>query len=313
MITIAMALYKPNLVWLKEQIASFASQTDQNFQVLVWNDCPGDDTDYTFLFNRILGPKIPVKIFHGRENIGSNQTFANLTAKTDTPFIAYSDQDDVWEPDKLEVLLNLLQQNETALAYSDTMIIDKDSNLLYTNARGVRPRQREYATDMLQHLLVKNFITGCTILMDTAIAKEALPFPEEVFHDWWLAIAAASKNGICRAPNPLVRYRIHGDNQSGILNKVNDKGSYYTNYIHQYNHFIYLVQEKYKDNNVISHFVEWGKQRAEYFNHPSIKLAKQLYAMRQWSLETAWFELLLPFIPDILFKKLLAKIKAGKM
>lgn len=75
-ITVVMAIYKPRLDWLAEELISISNQTYRGFQVLVWNDCPEDNTDYnTFLDNIlaifhllyieeviILDPMLPLKI-----------------------------------------------------------------------------------------------------------------------------------------------------------------------------------------------------------------------------------------------------------
>ena len=39
-VTVAMALYKPNQRWLRDELISIRNQTYGNFKVLIWNDCP---------------------------------------------------------------------------------------------------------------------------------------------------------------------------------------------------------------------------------------------------------------------------------
>ena len=75
-ITVVMAIYKPNLDWLKEELISIQKQTYHNFQVFAWNDCPDDKTDYNSLFKQYL-LDIPFKVFNGTENLGSNGAFEN--------------------------------------------------------------------------------------------------------------------------------------------------------------------------------------------------------------------------------------------
>lgn len=53
-ITIVIAIYKPRLEWLKEELVSIQKQTYRNFQVMVWNDCPDDKNDYNTFFKNIL-------------------------------------------------------------------------------------------------------------------------------------------------------------------------------------------------------------------------------------------------------------------
>ena len=103
LVTVVMAIYKPNIKWLKEELSSIAAQTYRNFQVYAWNDDPNDKYDYDFLFSQYL-KSIPFKIYHGSHNLGSNKVFEKLTMMVETPYIAYCDQDDIWHSNKISVL-----------------------------------------------------------------------------------------------------------------------------------------------------------------------------------------------------------------
>lgn len=307
-VTVAMAIYQPNIEWLKEELSSLQQQTFRDFQILVWNDDPSDFYDYNQLFKEYFSD-IPFKIYQGNDNLGSNKAFEKLTDLTQTKYIAYCDQDDIWKPEKLQISSELIRKKRVSLVYSDTAVIDANSKPLFKDISHVRPRQRYYQQDVLRHLLMKNFVTGCTILMPTAIAKKAMPFPDSVFHDWWLAIAATMQGNLVKAPQPLIDYRIYGANQSGILRGVEDKNTYYQNYIQPYNAFIRAVHQKYPQNDKVEPYVAWGEARKKYFNHPSLKNAKSLLVMKKWTPETVYFELLLPWIPNSIFKRLLKLIK----
>lgn len=52
-VTVAMAIYKPQMYWLREELISLHRQTFQNFELAVWNDDPDDDYDYVSFFVRI--------------------------------------------------------------------------------------------------------------------------------------------------------------------------------------------------------------------------------------------------------------------
>lgn len=226
-ITIAMAIYKPRLDWLKEELVSIQNQTYRKFQLMVWNDCPNDKYDYNTLFKKYL-IDIPFYIYQGEQNLGSNSAFENLTKKVDTPFIAYCDQDDVWMPNKLETLRSFFDKSNTTLAFSDMNVINENSEVIAQQIQEVRPRQKFYVgKDALSHLLAKNFVTGCTMMMRSDIAKEAIPFSSSVFHDWWLAVFAAMKGNIVKSQFPLMKYRIYGGNQSAVLKGVINKKSYF--------------------------------------------------------------------------------------
>lgn len=312
-ITVAMAIYKPNIKWLEEELESINSQTYKDFCVLAWNDCPTDVYDYDELFKRHLSD-IPFRIFKGDKNMGSNGAFEKLTAISDTPYIAYCDQDDIWCDDKLAVLLNTIKQENATLVYSDMIVIDEHSHVISQNIAGVRPRQKFYTgKNALSHLLAKNFVTGCTMMMKTDIAKAALPFPEFVFHDWWLAVNAALKGNIAMALKPLMKYRIYGGNQSAVLKGVRDKRSYYEIRIKKQKDFIEYINKTCNTNHCVTVAMEWNLARENYFLHPNIDDFKKLLSGWNFNPSTVFLEALLPIIPEVIFKNIISAVKNGKL
>lgn len=313
-ITIAMAIFRPRIDWLIEELDSIYNQTYRDFQVQVWDDCPDDPNDYTDLFKSHL-KEIPFTIHKGNKNMGSNGAFQKLTELTDTPFIAYCDQDDIWMPDKLQVLLGLLKtDNHNTLAFSDMIVIDGESKLVADRIAQVRPRQVFYpGKGALLHLLTKNFITGCTMMMKSDIAKAASPFPTSVFHDWWLAICAASKGKIVMADKPLMKYRIYGGNQSAVLKGIIDKSSYYEKRILAQMELVDRVWEAFGPNDTIKLARNWCHARAGYFEHPNMKDLMIIMSLRQYNKSSVLFETVLPFMPSIIFHKVVEAVQQGKM
>ena len=312
-ITVVMALYKPNLKWLQEELESIERQSYREFSVIAWNDSPDDAYDYDSFFKKYM-PSISFQIIKGEKNLGSNGAFEQLTKLVKTPYIAYCDQDDIWESEKLEILFQTIQSEDATLVFSDMKVIDGNSNVIASHIREVRPRQIFYTgPDALEHLLVKNFVTGCTMMMKTSVAKAALPFPSSVFHDWWLAVYAAANGKIAMASKPLMKYRIYGGNQSAVLAGVSDKSSYYEKRIASQREFIQFVSDKIDRNQVVENARMWCQARCEYFKSPSISGAKNLMKQSRNNSWTTYFELILPFMPNIIFNKIIGDVKKGNL
>ena len=312
-ITVVMALYKPNLKWLEEELVSIEAQTYRDFSVIVWNDCPTDTYDYDSFLGKYL-KSIPFRIYKGERNRGTHGAFAELTKLVKTPYIAYSDQDDIWCEDKLEILLHTIESGKAALAFSDMMVIDGESKLVASCITEVRSRQILYpGENALEHLLAKNFVTGCTMMMKTDIAQAALPFPPGVFHDWWLAVYAAAMGHIAMAPKPLMKYRIHGINQSAIFAGIYDKESYYKKRIVPQYEFMRSVSRRVGESEEVQKAWQWYKARKEYFHHPSLKGARAIWKQRRNNKSVTYFELLLPFMPKPLADTIIEMVRSGRL
>lgn len=313
LVTVAMAIYRPNIEWLKEELSSIAAQTYKHFQVYAWNDDPNDEYDYDFLFSQYL-KDIPFRIYHGSQNLGSNKVFEKLTTLVETPYIAYCDQDDVWIDDKMEKLFVACQYSTVTMAFSDMYVINRHSEIIADSITKIRPRQKYYMQDnILEHLLAKNFVTGCTILMPTQIAKNAIPFPTVVYHDWWLAACAILQGKLYMVDKPLIKYRIYEGNQSGILKNITDKVSYRQVYIESYHSFIWLLHQKFQSSRIVQKYLHWSELRIQYIDNPSITNAWLLWKCRNFQPKTVYFELCIPCIPNCLFKKLIKVIQSGNL
>lgn len=314
-VTIVMAIYKPNIKWLEEQLQSLNEQKYENLQLLVWNDCP-NDSNHEEVFSKYI-TKFPYKIIKGKINLGSNGAFGELTKLADTDYIAYCDQDDIWMPEKIGVLVTKALKTKADLVCSDMYVIDADSNVVADSILKVRPHQIFYTGNKLfEYLLTKNFVTGCTTLVKYDIAKKALPFPKYTVHDWWLALYTSIHGKLVTVKQPLIKYRIHGNNQTGILGGVESKTTYYEKRILFYlnkNNELYDRLQSSNVSNVIKKSLQWGKYRKAYFNNFTIKNLYNMWNYRKINKNTTYFEIAMKFLPEFLFKYLIQLIKTGKL
>lgn len=227
-IAILMAVYEPRMDWLREQLLSLNAQTYPNLKLYVRDDCSPTVT-YKEIQSCVQDciSAFPYVIQHNEKNLGSNGTFEQLTREAEGEYFAYCDQDDIWLPDKLEMLAKALSDTGGTMAYSDVSVIDEEGMPLAPSLRTLRPRL-EYlqGTGLAERYFFRNCTAGCAMLVRSWIAKKVLPFPGKTVCDQWLAIAAAAQGHVVFVDRPLVRYRQHSCNQTGILFGVVDKDSY---------------------------------------------------------------------------------------
>ncbi len=315
-VTILMAIYKPNIKWLEEQLQSLNNQTYSNLKLIVWNDAPDDQTDYEEIYKNYI-TNFPYKIYKGKENLGSNGAFEELTKIASSEYVSYCDQDDVWMPEKIATLVKEAQSTDADLLCSDMYVIDKDSNIIVDSITKVRPRQIFYeGKNLFQYLFSRNFVTGCTTLVKTEIAQKALPFPKEFVHDWWLGLYIAAYGKVKPVKKPLIKYRIHGNNQTGVLTGVTDKESYYKIRIKEVGKRSNVLLDRFTGNLVygdILRFHRYAECRMKYFKDFNVTNFWNLYKLREINKSTTYFELLLPFIPNFVFQFIIKQIRKGSI
>ena len=199
--------------WLPDLLGSLARQTLAPARLSILDDASTDGT-----WELVRDAAIPGgQTVAGRQesNVGAVRTFERLLSMVGTEYFALCDQDDVWLPDKLEKSVSLLESSGADLVYTDLRVVDEGlrelalslwriSNILPVTGRAVVP------------LILKNSVTGCTVVGRTSMLRKALPFPPGIpMHDWWLGLVAACGNGVAPLPEATVLYRQHGGNEVG--------------------------------------------------------------------------------------------------
>ncbi len=211
-IAILMAVYEPNLQWLREQLISLNEQNYPNLHLYIREDC--SPTVAFADIERCVQDCItafPYEIKRNAENLGSNGTFELLTQEAEGEYFAYCDQDDAWLPEKLEFLQREIETQKALLVCSDMLIIDGTGKKVADSITKVRRHHVFHSGENLAaNLVFSNFVTGCTMLIKAETAKAAMPFCPYMVHDHYLALFAAERGKIVSLPERLIKYRIHG-------------------------------------------------------------------------------------------------------
>ena len=310
-VSVILATYNPKIEWFLELLQSLENQTYKNLSVLIVDDC--STTISNKELENLVGSKLkstPYKILFNQKNLGSNKTFERLINEAETEYIAFCDQDDVWHSDKIEKSLNALIESKKDMVCSDLRVIDGNGNVTADSITKVRKRHNLHPQDQKEYLIYKNFVVGCTVLMKTETAKRALPFSDSFVHDHLLAIDCAFNNGIFVIDTPLIDYRIHGFNQTGVLTKVKDKQSYYTHRILDFNNKIDFLLNRYNDKQ-LTVAKSWANARIANY-HKQKGSFKQLKKLQHVNKKETFFELFV-LRNKLLFKIAVKLIQKGKI
>jgi rhamnosyltransferase len=211
--------------FIAEQIDSIRRQTHSDWKLVVRDDGSSDRTVDIVQGLIQFDDRISLLRDAGG-NLGPAASFGLLlehALETGAPYFALADQDDVWYPDKIARELELIQREERLAAeptpimvHTDLTVVREDLSLIHHSFLAYQ-NLRHQPLQQLSTLLIQNFVTGCTTLLNRALVEVAVPFPSVIMHDWWLALCAAALGEILYLPEPTVRYRQHGRNTLGSV------------------------------------------------------------------------------------------------
>ena len=224
------------------------SQTVKDIKILVHDDGSKDGTReiidrYVALFpNRIYRIEA--------EPTGSAcKNFAFLLSKCNTEYIMFCDQDDVWNENKVELTLKAMNEAEQQYGADTPILVHSDLSVVNENLEVVDDsffhfQGLDASKVSLPHLLVQNYVTGCTMMINKPLHDIAGEIPGEcAMHDWWLALVAALFGQIVFVNRPLMLYRQHSGNEVGaksshgisyIVRKIRSLGEVQSNYMKTY-------------------------------------------------------------------------------
>lgn len=209
--------------YIARQLRSIAEQTYPPFEIIISDDGSTDDTLHEL---EQLSKTISFQLFTRRVPLGINANLAFTLQKCSGDLIAIADQDDIWDLEKIYVLVNALSDKDAI--FSNSSLIDEHDqplgeNLIECLLQGAKPRIEKSPL----RLMFKNVVSGHALLLRRQLLKFAIPFIDECLYDQQIAIAASLGNGIAYLDRALVLHRQHMNNNSNksIVQKCKGKSS----------------------------------------------------------------------------------------
>ncbi len=213
--------------FIREQVRSMCLQTHPPVEIVLSDDGSTDDCvavardAWKACHAERPGLDIRMQVLQNERALGVTRNFQQAVAACRAPLIALSDQDDIWDADRLAVMSRLFSaRDELLLLHSDARLIDEDGRALGRSlfgALGVRASELSAVHDghAFDVLLRRNLATGATIVFRRELLQRALPFPDEWLHDEWLAVIASIAGGVDVIEQATIGYRQHAANQVG--------------------------------------------------------------------------------------------------
>lgn len=216
-VDVLLATYNSNIEYLKKQIESILNQTYKNIHLIISDD-NSSQKEVIEILKEYENKDKRITIFKQEENLGYLKNFEFLLAKSTADYISFADHDDIWYENKIEKSLQVLQEKNVDLVYSDCKQIDgkgqviNESYLKYKNLPIINGKNN--ILTFSRHIAI-----GCSSLFTKKIKEQMLPFNESVMaHDWINVYLASKQNGIACIEEPLFEYRLHNTNEFGGRN-----------------------------------------------------------------------------------------------
>lgn len=200
--------------YISDQIKSILNQKNVDITLLIRDDGSSDNT--CKIIESFNDERI---ILYKEENIGCKASFNNLIIKAhthyfDCPYYAFSDQDDIWEENKLFEGIKAIESldlNKPNMSFCNMTLVNN-------NIEEIKPI-RDYNLDIRKgNALICGIAAGCTMVFN----KKALdlyyqkdPLKSNIYHDYWLYLICIFLGNIIYIDKELIKYRQHSNNLVG--------------------------------------------------------------------------------------------------
>ncbi|MEH6307015.1 glycosyltransferase family 2 protein [Olivibacter sp. CPCC 100613] len=274
LISIALCTYNGE-EFLEKQINSICCQSYSNLEIIIVDDNSSDGT--WDILQTMSNNRSNIKIHKNNSNIGFIKNFEKALRLCTGDYIAMSDQDDIWNPNKIEVLMEQIKMH--MLVYHDSSFINEEDKLISEKTESEIYDKFNDQSNLF--FLKHNSIPGHSSMFRKELLTYALPFHHNFYHDWWLAFVAQSIGSIGFVPQVLAKHRQHAHNVTDPLT---------------------LRAQQKKSKKSFEFNLEWVKHLAE-FNCPNQNEIRCIYdilsnrqrgkkGLRYWSFLLRYYEVL---------------------
>lgn len=221
-IEVLMAVYNGS-AYIREQIDSILNQTYENWHLTISDDGSTDGTDLIADEYAAKYPEQITRVYSGVRFGNARDHFMWLSENCTSRYMLYSDQDDVFNPEKISRLMDAMQNAERQwgrdlpiLVFSDQTVVDEKLNVIEPSL--MRCQKQAFDSFDYHALLIQNVVTGGAMMVNRPLCSLAVQCRSReriIMHDWWMAATAARFGKIIYLDEPLSLYRQHGGNSVG--------------------------------------------------------------------------------------------------
>lgn len=206
-VSIAMAVYNGEK-YIKEQVDSILVQLNLEDELIVSVDKCTDRT--VEILESIKAEDSRLKIFNNPYRPGVVKNFQNAVEHCCGDIIFYSDQDDLWMPEKVQMVKEVFKDPKVAVVTHDASLTDSELNVTAPSTFKLRGGVR---TSFWGNFVRLSYI-GCCMAFRSAYKDVVTPIPTiHRSHDWWTGcLLACGNTKMVAIEKSLILHRSHDSN-----------------------------------------------------------------------------------------------------
>ncbi len=214
-VSIALCTYNGSK-YLKKQLDSLKKQTIKADEIVVCDDVSTDTTiEIIKRYENILN----IKLFVNEKSLGVTKNFEKAISLCCGDIIFLCDQDDIWEENKVEIMLKSFEQdNNIGICLCNGKLIDENSKQIknYTLWKAFEIDKINKQNFNAYSLINKYVFTGMATAFRSSLRDYILPISKNSLHDEWIGLIGTYFSKVFFVEDCLLKYRIHGKQQVGI-------------------------------------------------------------------------------------------------
>ncbi len=194
-------------MFVKQQIQSIQAQTEQSWEMLICDDGSVDGTSEVIAAFAHTDPRI--RMLPSSGNKGQRRRIIELLAASSCDLIAFSDQDDVWDLNKLAILSSAIAGYDLVFG-SSHLISDDGRSLGHTLLESLLPLPR--SGDRLTYLFKPAVSAHAMLVRRTMVSDMSLR--RGTHFDWLISLECAFRSGTVYVESAITNHRMHSSNQN---------------------------------------------------------------------------------------------------
>ncbi|MBR3384681.1 MAG: glycosyltransferase [Atopobiaceae bacterium] len=302
-VSVLMSIYQPDRRYLAEQLQTIDDQDFEDMEVVVYDDCPTDGSWEGFC--REHCQRHPLRYVKGVVNRGYVKAFELLVGHARGEYIALSDQDDRWLPGRVSRGVAALDEGHV-LVSCDRQVIDGEGRVTVESWRAAHPDDRSVSWRTGDHITAYAAFTcyslGMATMLRTDVARALVPFPTCTGHDKWLALGASALGTCAFIEVPLVQYRQHGSNQTGVMRGIESKADWYRRRTQDTHELVREFAGRFPDAPEATEMLDFAEAR---LNRDIVGIWRH----RVLAPQVARFEIALRLMPEWAFRLVLGALR----